>query len=41
MLAIFVLLMPTLAGAVSAVLPWRRRVGWLGTAAIGMTLAGG
>ena len=41
MLAIFVLVPPVLAGALSAVLPWRRGVGWLGTAAIGVTLAVG
>lgn len=41
MLALVVLGVPILAGAISAVPPWRRGVGWLGLAAVGAVLAGG
>jgi hydrogenase-4 component F len=38
MLAVFVLVVPIAAGAVPAVLPWRRRAGWACTASLGVVL---
>jgi len=41
MLALAVLVVPFAAGVVVAAVPWRRGIGWLGTASIGAVLAGG
>ncbi|MHB1446199.1 MAG: proton-conducting transporter transmembrane domain-containing protein [Acidimicrobiales bacterium] len=41
MLAALVLAVPVIAALASAVIPWRRGIGWLATVALGAVLAGG